>query len=231
LNSHQQERADEKAGRSPAGAAGGRAREGRLPFSAAVLAGGRGERLGMDKTTLAIGGVTLLERTVGFLGGIFPEVLVVVQDEKSVSSRRFGEGVRVVRDLLPGKGPLGGIYTALCQASHPRVFVMACDMPYPREELVRRLLSLADEGEAVVPRRGEFIEPLFAVYSRSLRERIRARLERGLLKIHEFLDTVEVRYLEEEEIVSCDPDLRSFFNINTREDLRRARRMEGRGAS
>lgn len=221
---------DQSPGTGARGGEGGRGPEGRPPFSAAVLAGGRGKRLGADKTTLNIGGVPVLDRVVSFLRDIFPEVLVVVQDEGSLDARRFGPGVRVVGDVLPGKGPLGGIYTALSNSSYPQVFVMACDMPYPQEGLVRRLLSLADQAEAVVPRRGEYIEPLFAVYSRSLKERIRSRLERGLLKIHRFLDTVDVRFLEEEEIAACDPDFRSFFNINTREDLRRALRMEGRNA-
>ncbi len=194
-------------------------------FTAAVLAGGKGKRLGMDKTLLEIGGEPLLKRIVLTLGEGFPEVLVVVQEGNHVAEAVAGWGVRVVSDLLPGKGPLGGIYTALEYSTSNHVFVMACDMPYPSRELIRLLLSRAPGWEAVVPRRGSYIEPLFAVYSRDLRKRIRERLETGRLKIHDLLDEVRVRYLDEEEVARSDPHFLSFFNINTPQDLERARSL------
>jgi molybdopterin-guanine dinucleotide biosynthesis protein A len=76
--------------------------------------------------------------------------------------------------------------------------------------------------DAVVPRRGEYIEPLFAVYRRDIAGSLRARIEEGRLKIHELIEELDVRYLEEDEIAACDPSFRSFFNINTLEDLEAA---------
>jgi molybdopterin-guanine dinucleotide biosynthesis protein A len=146
----------------------------------------------------------------------------VVQNDASVPREDYGSQVKMVVDLLPGKGPLGGIYTALEYSEVPYVFVMACDMPYPSRELVLRLISQAQGKEAVVPRRGGYIEPLFAVYSRETRGKIRPRLESNRLKIHDFLDELDVLYLDEEEISACDPGFRSFFNINTPEDLNNA---------
>jgi len=191
-------------------------------FIAAVLAGGKGERLGLNKALLEIGGRTVLDRILECLEEIFPTILLVVQDDNSATFYESHPNLKVVADLLPGKGPLGGIYTALEHSPAPYVFVMACDMPYPNRELVLCLLSEAPGREAVVPRRGEYIEPLFAVYSRDTREKIRTRLEGNRLKIHDFLDELDVRYLEEDEISGCDPDFSSFFNINTPEDLRNA---------
>lgn len=199
--------------------AGGKVPTRQDEFIAAVLAGGKGERLGLNKALLEIGGRTVLERILDCLKGIFPSILVVVQDDNSPAAATYGDRVRVVTDLLPGKGPLGGIYTALERSPAPYVFVMACDMPFPSRELVLRLLSEAPGREAVVPRRGEYIEPLFAVYSRETREKIRPRLKENRLKIHDFLDELDVRYLDEKEISGCDPGFRSFFNINTPEDL------------
>ena len=192
-------------------------------FSAAILAGGMGKRLGTNKALLEIGGRTILDRILEKMLEVFPSILLVVKDEDSPLSGDYGPRVKVVADLLTGKGPLGGIYTALEHSPSPYVFVMACDMPYPNLGLVRHLLSEAEGREAVVPRRGSYIEPLFAVYHRDTRPRIRRRLEAGDLKIHDFIDEIDARFVDEEEICGCDPDFRSFFNINTPEDLKKAR--------
>ncbi len=188
-------------------------------FAAAVLAGGKGKRLGMDKARLQVEGCMILDRIVFALLGIFPEVLLVVQSGDSPPLPEGGDRVRVVSDLIPGKGPLVGIYTALQHSTAPYVFVMACDMPYPSTLLIRRMLEEARGVDAVVPRRGEYIEPLFAVYAREVRERALKRIEEGRLKIHELIRELDVRYLDEEEIAACDPSFRSFFNINSIEDL------------
>jgi molybdopterin-guanine dinucleotide biosynthesis protein A len=192
-------------------------------FVAAVLAGGKGKRLGMNKALLELDGKTILDRILEVLLEIFPSVLLVVQDDNTSLCPDCGPHVDVVADLIPEKGPLGGIYTALEHSTAPYVFVMACDMPYPDAELVRCLLALAPGKDAVVPRRGDYIEPLFSVYRRDVRDRIRGRLEAGRLKIHDFIRELDVRYIDEEEIAACDPAFRSFFNINTPEDLEKAR--------
>lgn len=191
-------------------------------FIAAVLAGGRGKRLGMDKATLQIGACSLLDRIVSTLRGMFPLILLVVQEAASPLAAMEDAGVRVVADVIPGKGPLVGIYTALQNSPAPYVFVMACDMPYPSRKLISCMLSAAPGLDAVIPRRGEYIEPLFAVYRRDIADRIRIRIEDGRLKIHELIRELDVRYLEEDEIAACDPGFRSFFNINTPEDLEAA---------
>lgn len=201
----------------------GPADEGR--FIAAVLAGGKGKRLGMDKTRLEIEGKTVLERALDCLKEIFSKVLIVVQDRDFVAPSGYHVPLEVVTDLLPDKGPLGGIYTALHYSPAPYVFVMACDMPYPSRELIRCLLAEAPGREAVVPCHGQYIEPLFAVYSREIRNRIHLRLEENRLKIHELIDELDVRYLTEEEVAACDSGPRSFFNINTPDDLDRAQLM------
>ncbi|OFW61406.1 MAG: hypothetical protein A2W01_10885 [Candidatus Solincola sediminis] len=190
-------------------------------FSAAVLAGGSAERLGLNKALVDIAGRKALDRILDVLQGIFSGTSIIVQSDSDLENF-MRPGVRVLRDLLPGKGPLGGIYTALELAARPYVFIMACDMPYPSEDLVLHMLSRAPGHDAVVPRRGEYIEPLFAIYSREIRENIKARLERNDLKIYELLTEIDVLYLDEEEIASFDPEFRSFLNINTPEDLKKA---------
>jgi molybdopterin-guanine dinucleotide biosynthesis protein A len=198
-------------------------RESQQPeFVAAVLAGGQSKRLGIDKALLHIGNCSLLDLILSALKDIFPLILLVVQKGGSPLDAMEGARIKVVSDVIAGKGPLVGIYTALENSPAPYVFVMACDMPYPSPELIRCMLSAAPDRDAVVPRRGEYIEPLFAVYRRDIAGTIRTRIEEGRLKIHELIEELNVRYLEEEEVAACDPDFRSFFNINTLEDLEAA---------
>jgi molybdopterin-guanine dinucleotide biosynthesis protein A len=201
---------------------GGERKSPQPQFAAAVLAGGQGKRLGMDKATLQIGNCSLLDRILLVLREMFPHIMLVVQNGGSSLAALEDAGVKVVADVIPGKGPLVGIYTALQNSPAPYVFVMACDMPYPSRELITRMLSAAPGLEAVVPRRGEYIEPLFAVYKRDVAARIRSRIEGGHLKIHELIQELNVRYLEEDEVAACDPGFRSFLNINTLEDLEAA---------
>jgi molybdopterin-guanine dinucleotide biosynthesis protein A len=199
-------------------------------FSCAILAGGEGSRLRAEKALLDLGDRFLAETLIENLRPCFSDIMLVVRNEHS-PVRALGEkGVRIVSDLLPRKGPLGGIHSALHHSENPFCFVIACDMPFPSLPLVGQMMRRADGHAAVVPRRGEYIEPLFAVYRNDLEEGARAFLESGRLKIHDFLDEVDVLYLEEEEIDRCDPHGLSFFNINTPEDLARAREIYLNGA-
>jgi molybdopterin-guanine dinucleotide biosynthesis protein A len=193
-------------------------------FSAAVLAGGSAERLGLNKALVEICGCRAIDRILDTLQGIFVDAAIIVQRESDLEE--FARpGTRIQQDLLPGKGPLGGIYTALESSNQPYVFIMACDMPYPCRPLILHMLSLAKGRDAVVPRRGEYIEPLFAVYSRKIRQRIKSRLGKSDLKIHDLLAELDVFFLDEQEISRFDPEFRSFLNINTPSDLKEAMRV------
>lgn len=197
-------------------------------FECAILAGGEGSRLRAEKALLPLGDRFLAETLIDNLRPLFPRITLVVRSEHSPLKGLLGEGVRLVTDVLERRGPLGGIHAALYHCAAPSCFIIGCDMPFPSLPLVERMLALAAGRPAVVPRRGEYIEPLFAVYARSLEGPARDFLESGGMKIHEFLDTLDVLYLEREEIAELDPRGLSFFNINTPEDLARAREIDAR---
>ncbi len=211
--------------------AGGKQREA-LTFTGVLLAGGKGRRLNSDKPLLELTGRPLIEDMLEKLAALFPEIILVVDREDSPLSAYAGEHVRVVPDLVPGKGPLGGIYTALEAACSKFIFVMACDMPFACLELARLMMDRAPGARAVVPRQGRLIEPLFAIYRRDILPIVAERVARGDLKIHELLDALDVVYLEE-EVQACDPTGLCFFNINTEKDLAKARlllKRERKGA-
>lgn len=195
-------------------------------MNVAILAGGRARRLGgIDKSALQIGRVSIFDRQMAALDGLADEVVVIGGE----SARFEGYDVRLVPDRLPHAGALGGIYTALCEATASHVLVIACDLPFASAPLLARLAALAgDAVDAVVPRTADGMQPLCAVYARRLRSRVRRHIESGHLKVQDLLAAIRVRELGPDEIRSFDPTGRSFFNVNTPDDLEQAVRLAGR---
>lgn len=195
-----------------------------MEVSGAVLAGGRGTRLGQDKALVEVGGEPLLARVVGRLAQVCAEVLVVGR----AAGPPLPAPAKFVLDLIPGQAALGGLYTAVSAAACPLVIVVACDMPFVDPTLLRFLLGFTGDGvDAVVPLvRGE-PQPLHAVYSRACAGGAAAQIMTGDLKMAKLLDRLRVRYVAEAELRAVDPELRSFFNINTPADLELARSLAG----
>ncbi|MHB1416941.1 MAG: molybdenum cofactor guanylyltransferase [Chloroflexota bacterium] len=190
--------------------------------SGAVLAGGKSARMGADKATLRVGGDTLLDRVIARLASNVEEVLVVGRGRTEPPSP-----VRAVADLRPGAGSLGGIFTALSFAQGSRCLVVACDMPFLNRRLLAYLLDLSPGYDVVIPRDDGNVEPLHAVYAKTCLEPIRTLLEEGDRRIVDFFPHVRVRYVEKQEIAVFDPELRSFFNVNTPAEFRQALAIEG----
>jgi len=196
----------------------------RRPISCIVLAGGEGKRLATDKAFLRIGGRVLIEGIVEKMARIGDEVIIVTN-----SPQKYGHlEARLVGDIYPGKGSLGGIYSGLRAARSEYGLVVACDMPFLDLRLLRYMILLSPGQDVVIPRVGELTEPLHAIYSRRCLQPIERVLAAGSLKIIDFFPEVRVRYIEEQEIKLFDPQCLSFFNINTPADLQKARNLAGK---
>lgn len=193
-----------------------------------VLAGGRSARFGHDKLTEVFGGCTLLEKVVECVASLVDEVVIVTAGDGVISEFEGLPSIRVVTDLFPGKGPLVGLYTGLKESRSQLNLVVAADMPFLCAGLLRHMLELADGFDVVVPRIGDKVEPLHAVYAASCLPRIEAMLAEGELGVYRLIPRLTARYIEEGEVAAIDPERRSFFNVNTEDDLRRARELAGR---
>ncbi len=189
-----------------------------------VLAGGQSRRMGADKASMMVGGKPMIAHAIDRLREVLPEVVVVAKDV----CRLDLAGVRVIADAVSDKtGALVGIYSALKAAKTPYVFVVACDMPHIRPELVRWMVETCQGCDAFVPRIGSAIEPLFALYSRNCLPFIEKRLGDNDLRVRGFFDDVNTVYAEERDLRTYDPGLTSLVNINTMEDLQNVRRLMG----
>ena len=188
-----------------------------MTISGVILAGGKSTRMGRDKAVLEIGGKRLIDRLVEGLQQIFPEVIIVANTPGLYENL----GVRVVPDLIPDKGSLGGIYTAATIASHPWAFVMACDMPFFNPALIQYLGSLIDDWDAVAPYTDDW-EPLYALYAKTCLPYMERQVHSDNLKIARFFSHVRVRRVGIEELEPYDPQGLSLFNMNTPEEFARA---------
>lgn len=195
-----------------------------------VLAGGKSRRMGTEKALLKLGSETLIETVIRRLKPLFKHVIVSTADGCSFPQL----GLTEVADIYPDSGSLGGLHAGLSNAASDNVFAVACDMPLVNLDLVREMIDNSEQFDIVVPRiilenrsKRKFMgfEPLHAVYSKSCLVHMEDLLERRELRIFDFFDKVNVRYIEADEIQAVDPEMLSFFNINTPTDLERARRL------
>jgi molybdopterin-guanine dinucleotide biosynthesis protein A len=193
--------------------AGDSARSPDPAVSAIVLAGGQSKRLGRDKALLEVQGQPLVSRTVQKLAALSDDLLVVTSDPARYAPLRLP--ARLVADERPGVGSLMGVYSGLRAARHTHALAVACDMPLLNLSLLRYMVPLAEGYDVVIPRLGEFTEPLHAIYGKSCLPFMAELLERGRRQIVAFFDRVRVRYVEEGEIERFDPRHLSFVNVNT----------------
>jgi molybdopterin-guanine dinucleotide biosynthesis protein A len=207
------------------GGEGQGARIANLDIGCIVLAGGKGLRLGRDKVLEVVGDSNLLQRVVSRLSSFNKDIIVVVADGKSPPQWTDYAELRIVTDIYPAKGALGGIHAGLAASNWQYNLVVAGDMPFLNQALLQYMVQLSPGFDLVVPRRGELVEPLHAVYSKECLAPIEQLLERGETRVRALFGLVKVRYIEGEEISRFDPEQLSFFNVNTEADLKTAQRL------
>lgn len=198
-----------------------------LGLSVVLMAGGQSRRMGQNKALIALHGRTIIEHILARVqAGLEPDEILLITHEPE---RYAFLGLPSYPDVLPGKGALGGIFSALMHSRGDFTLVIACDMPFIRPTLLRYLDSLRATCacDAVVPRLDGRAEGMFAFYGQVCRAPVRAALDAGQLKVISFYDQVRVRYVDEDEMAPYDPGRRSFFNVNTPEDLAVAEQMMG----
>lgn len=202
--------------------------------TAIILAGGDSRRMGSDKADLLLGDVTLLQRVVSTMEKLFPEVILSVRrprpeiDLPQVCDEQLVDGMQ-------GAGPLAGLAAGLGHIATPWAFVVACDMPFMEPAVVELLGRYRSNPpsilpcQAVVPVVQGHPQPLAAFYARSCLGTIRAHLAGdGKRSLRAILEQLQVRYVDEAELLRADPELRSFFDLDTPQDVALAIRNDAK---
>ncbi|MGC2049752.1 MAG: molybdenum cofactor guanylyltransferase [Gallionella sp.] len=187
--------------------------------TAIILAGGDSQRMGSDKANLLLDGRSLLQSVTATMRPMFPEVVV--------SSRQHRPDIELpqVCDDPSCTGPLAGLVAGLGHITTAWAFAVACDMPFVVPEVIELLAQRRTGRQAVVPVVQGYPQPLAAFYACDCREVIRAHLDSGgKNSLQAVLEKLDVCYVDEAEMMAADPGLRSFFDLDTPQDVARAKR-------
>ena len=193
--------------------------------SGIILAGGTSTRLGQDKALIEIQGEVLIQRVVRTLSALVDQVILVTNQPEKLAFL----GLPMVGDVYTGASTLGGLHAGLSAIQTTYGLVVGCDMPFLNAELLRYMISLC-QGDAqmdhsrydvVIPRIGRYLEPLHAIYARRCQQSFAEHIASQQDHIRYAFEGMCVRYVEKQEIAHYDPKQRSFFNVNTPDDLER----------
>ena len=182
--------------------------------TALILAGGESRRMGQDKANLLLGEHTLLQSVVATLQPLFAEVIV------SVRQPRDEIDLPQVCDNPLHTGPLAGLVAGLESINTPWLFALACDMPFITPAVIEYLAQQRADCQAVVPMVNGYPQPLAAFYAASCLPVARDCLKgSGKHSLRELLKRLQVRYVNEAELLKADPILASFFDLDTPQDV------------
>ena len=196
-----------------------------------ILIGGKSSRLGAAKAFVDLGGMTLTERAIANVRGGLPgaKLTMVAGSSTQFAIEAIATDVPFIFDLYASRGPLGGLHAALAYAKSPWTFLIACDYPFVSPELIKLLSKKIVSGRgAIVPEQSDGrLQPLCAFYNvataRPVVEEIleRPRVSPPMHEVVAMLDPLVVQFEEYEHLEEASG---LFLNINTVEDLQRARR-------
>ncbi|HET8577443.1 MAG TPA: molybdenum cofactor guanylyltransferase [Methylomirabilota bacterium] len=191
-----------------------------MKVTGVIQAGGKSTRMGgQPKALLELGGRRIIDRVVEVVRAVTDDTLIVTNTPELYASL----GLPMVPDVFPDHGSLGGIYSGLKAAAGEAAFTVACDMPFLVPAVARLVTSRAGEADVVVPRVAGQLETLHACYGKRCLGPIETRLMAGQLKIIGFFDEVRVLEIPEAEVARYRAPELVFMNVNTPEELARAR--------
>lgn len=193
------------------------------PCTGVILSGGLSTRFnGQNKAFIDVGGRRILDRLYDIFLDLFGEIILVTNDPL-----QFTEwDLMIVTDIFPVRSSLTGIHAGLFYMKNPFAFFSACDTPFLKKDLIEILLEKIDNRhDIIMPKTSAGMEPLCAVYSKRCLNAVEHHINQGKLKIQWALKNHRMKKIPEKRLRSKDPELFSFFNINTPAELAKAEEM------
>lgn len=186
---------------------------------AAILAGGNSTRMGQPKALLNFGGTSLIERIIRQLSPVVSDIRIITNSPELYEFLNLP----VQRDFIPDSGPLAGIFTGLAISEGDPLLVVACDTPFVTTEYFFFLFEhWSEELDCLVPKIGDFYEPLMGLYSHRALTVIEKLLKNGIRKVDALFDQIRIKTLGEEELKAFGDLHRLFRNINDSKEYQAA---------
>jgi len=189
----------------------------KYPISGIILAGGENSRVnGSNKAYFKVGTQSIFERIYSVMSSFFDDLIVVTR----VPEHFLSWDIIIVPDVYQAHCSLNGIYSGLQYAIHPQAFVVACDTPFISKELIIYMCeSYKKNCDVYYPQTEKGNEPLFAIYSKRCLNCFKNHLQIGRYKITKSLKSLKTDTINESTLRKKDPNLLSFYNVNTVADL------------
>ncbi|MFZ3123149.1 MAG: molybdenum cofactor guanylyltransferase [Thermodesulfovibrionales bacterium] len=217
-----------------------------MAMTGTILAGGENRRIPLLKGHIEINGKKIIDSSVNLMRNLFGRAVI----STNTPELYFYCGVPMIGDIISQRGPLTGIFSVLSNIKDDAIFVVACDMPFLNDQLMKYMVerfntelrtqksnpptppfskggrggitrSTQQKWDAVIPVFEGKPQPLFGIYSKNILGIIEKRLNKGLKRLKDLLTEINVLYIKEEEVRQIDPEGRSFLNINTMEDYKK----------
>ena len=194
-----------------------------FPCTGVILAGGMNTRFsGRDKAFLSVGGKRILDHLYHLFDSLFEDIVLVTNDPH----KYLEWDMNIVTDLFSVRSSLTGIHAGLFYALNPFAFFAACDTPFLKKELVETIIrSIEKRFDVVIPKTPAGLEPLCAVYSKECLKPVERQIRQKKFKIEQLFQKRRVKKIPEKILRQKDPELISFFNINTPQDQEKAEKM------
>lgn len=188
-----------------------------------ILAGGKNIRLpGKKKAFQKVGETTIIDKLYRLFSALFKETIIVVNEPGDFC----GLNMTIATDIFPSRCALAGLHAGIFYASFPHVYATACDTPFADKTVIEYIVNQIDEHhDIVLPRTDDGFEALCAVYSKKCLPAIEKNLGNNILMIKKFYNWKKVKEIPPETLKALDPDMQFIFNINTPDDLKKARKM------
>ncbi|MDP3284640.1 MAG: molybdenum cofactor guanylyltransferase [Desulfobacterales bacterium] len=193
-------------------------------YSGVILAGGLNSRFsGANKAFMQIGGKRILDHIYDVFSELFEEIILVTNDPL----KYLEWDLKIVTDIYSARSSLTGVHAGLFYATGSHAFITACDTPFLKKDLVEAVIrTVKTQTDIVIPETTAGTEPLCSVYSKRCLNHIENQLEKNDYKIQRFFNKVRVVKISENELRLKDPELTSFFNVNTPLALEKAKEMK-----
>lgn len=186
-----------------------------MDTACAILAGGKSSRMGRDKATAEYQGMSLIGNVYEKVRAVFDDVIIISSRHATIENME----VPIFRDIVAIQSPVVGIATALLYSRKPRIFVVACDMPFLTPEAMQFILDQSRGTDITIPMVGAYYEPLHAIYTRHCLAPLLRLIDRNNLKISNVFPYVTMTVVKDAPCFKRDDGYAVFSNINTREEL------------
>ena len=188
-----------------------------------ILAGGENSRLpGKKKAFQKIGNSMIIEKLHSLFSNLFKEIIIVVNEPGDFA----GLDMNIVTDIIPSQCALAGLHAGLFYSSNHFVYATACDTPFVNQKIVEHIADqIEPEYDVIIPRTDDGLETMFAVYSKNCIPLIENNLAKNIFMIKKFFKKKRVKEIPVEQLKKIDPEMQFIFNINTLQDLNKARKI------